>query len=132
MEQIKHDPFITKLLEKIPSSHRDSFSSDQLLALKAALGARSWGKHKVDLRGTLRFWRWQYYFVFLFGLNSRDLTRREQDLTLMAKAIGISLFILFSVITGLLFIYLIKSAMGIDLFPNFHLGVWDWFIANFQ
>lgn len=34
---------------------------------------------------------------------------------------------LFSVLTGLLLLYLLKSALGIDLVPGFSLGIWGWF-----
>jgi len=36
----------------------------------------------------------------------------------------------FSVLLGLAVIYLIKSALGIDLVPGYHLGLWHWFQDN--
>ena len=48
-----------------------SFSDEQLLALKVALGGRTWGSHTLDLRFTLKWWRWQYYCVLLAGRNRR-------------------------------------------------------------
>lgn len=121
------DAFIIGLKERLPEDLRDSFSAEQLAALKVAFGARQWGSHPVDLRGTLRVWRWRYYFVFLAGRNRRDLTRAQQELSLTAKALGMSLFLMISLVIGLLFLYLIKSALGINLFSNFSLGLWDWF-----
>ena len=70
---IHADPVITKLLDKVPQDMRTSFSMEQLLALKVALGGRTWGAHAVDARFTLKWWRWQYYFVFLAGRNRRVL-----------------------------------------------------------
>ncbi|MCG6508060.1 hypothetical protein K6U15_15045, partial [Vibrio parahaemolyticus] len=29
-------------------------------------------------------------------------------------------------------LYLLKSAMGIDIFPNYSLGIWDWFKGLMQ
>ena len=58
---IQTDPVITKLLDKVPADMRSSFTSEQLLALKIALGGRTWGAHAVDARWTLKWWRWQYY-----------------------------------------------------------------------
>jgi hypothetical protein len=121
------DSFVIGLKERLPDDLKDSFTPEQLSALKVAFGARKWGQHSVDLRGTLRLWHWRYYFVFLAGRNRRDLSRREQQLSRMATAFALSLFLLFSVMLGLLVLYLVKSALGIDIFPNFSLGIWGWF-----
>lgn len=123
----EQDPFITGLKERLPDDLRDSFSAEQLDALQVAFGARQWGRHSLDLRGTLKLWRWRYYFVLLAGRNKRDLSRAQQELSLTAKAIGVSVFLLVSLVLGLLFLYLLKSALGINLFSGFSLGVWDWF-----
>jgi hypothetical protein len=124
---IRQDPVILKLLSKLPSSQHASFSDDQLLTLKAALSGRSWGVHAVDLRWRLGFWRFNYYFVFLAGRDQRELTRREQELAILAKALLLAGFTTFSILLGLLVLYLLKSAMGIDIFPGFSLGIWGWF-----
>lgn len=124
------DSFVIGLKERLPDDLKDSFTPEQLSALKVAFGARKWGQHSIDLRGTLRLWHWRYYFVFLAGRNRRDLSRREQQLSRMATAFALSLFLLFSIMLGLLVLYLVKSALGIDIFPNFSLGIWGWFKAN--
>jgi len=123
----KADWFEKGLLQRVPSGIRDSFSEEQLSALKVAFGARKWGKHPIDLRGTANIWRWRYYFVFLIGRNNRSLSNREKRLSLLLKAALMSAFIMFSTLLGLLVIYLIKSAAGIDIFPGFSLGIWGWF-----
>ena len=46
---------ITKLLDKVPADMRGSFTPEQLLALKVALGGRTWGAHALDLRLTLKW-----------------------------------------------------------------------------
>jgi predicted nuclease of restriction endonuclease-like (RecB) superfamily len=58
---------------------RSSFSDEQLLALKVALGGRTWSAHALDARWTLKWWRWQYYVVFLAGRNKRALSARERQ-----------------------------------------------------
>lgn len=40
---LRTDPGVAKLLEKVPANMRGSFSDEQLLALKVAVGGRSWG-----------------------------------------------------------------------------------------
>jgi len=70
-QSIQTDPVITKLLDKVPSEMRGSFSDAQLVALKVALTIGS--------------------------------------------------------VLGVLILYLVKSALGIDLIPGFSFGVWGWF-----
>ena len=124
---IHTDTLIVKLLEKVPADMRGSFSVDQLVALKVALGGRTWGAHALDLRWTLKLWRWQYYFVVLAGRNMRMLSVRERQLQRLSLAIVLTVFLLVSTAVGLVVLYLVKSALGIDLLPGFSLGLWDWF-----
>jgi hypothetical protein len=128
---IQSDPVITKLLDKLPADMRGSFSDAQLLALKIALGGRTWGAHALDLRFTLKWWRWQYYFVLLAGRNRRTLTEREKRIQRLSMALLLAAFLLFSTAVGILVLYLLKSALGIDLLPGFSFGVWGWFQQEF-
>ena len=66
----------------------------------------------------------------LAGKNRRELSRLEQQVGRATMALMFALFITFSVLSGLLILYLIKSALGINLFENFSLGIWSWFKAN--
>ena len=61
------------------------------------------------------------------GRNYRNITRQEQLFSAFAVAIFFTLLITFSVLLGILVLYLIKSALGIDLIEGFSFGVWDWF-----
>ena len=61
------------------------------------------------------------------GRNRRDLTRREKQLSAITFALFIAAFIGASTLFGLLVLYLIKSALGINLFEGFSLGIWGWF-----
>jgi hypothetical protein len=128
---IRDDPFVRGLVAKLPGQSAASFSDEQFLALKTALGGRSWGAHVIDLRWTLSFWHWHYYFVFLFGRNRRDLTRREREIQRIALALMLTGFVTVSTLFGILVLYLLKSAAGIDLIPGFSFGVWDWFQREF-
>jgi hypothetical protein len=127
---IQSDPAIAKLLDKVPVDMRGSFNDEQLLALKVALGGRTWGAHAIDFRWTLKWWRWQYYFVFLAGRNRRVLTDRERTIQRLAMATALASFLIFSGLLGILMLYLVKSALGIDLIPGFSFGVWGWFKAD--
>ncbi|WP_415890382.1 3-phosphoshikimate 1-carboxyvinyltransferase [Neptuniibacter sp. SY11_33] len=125
------DWFEDGLMKRLPDDLQDSFSQEQIDALKVAFGARKWGKHPVDIRGTVNIWTWRYYFVFLMGRNQRSLSRRERQISLMMKTFFLFVFLMFSTVMGLLVIYLLKSAAGIDLFPGFSLGIWGWFKGTF-
>jgi len=124
---ISSDPFIKGLLARVPQENRDSFSDAQLLSLKIALSGRKWGRHAVDVRGTFGVWRWKYYYVLVCGREQRALTRRQENIARTVNALFMLTFLSFSVLLGLLVLYLIKSALGIDLIPGFSLGIWGWF-----
>lgn len=128
----RHDPFIAGLKERLPEELRESFTEEQLEALKLAFGTRSWGKHSVDLRSTVKFWHRRYYFVFLAGRNYRQLSRLEQELSLLGKATVLAVILLACGLVGLLLLYLLKSALGIDIFPDYSFGVWTWFKGLFD
>ncbi|NVK56579.1 MAG: 3-phosphoshikimate 1-carboxyvinyltransferase [Alteromonadaceae bacterium] len=132
--QVKDEAAIKNLLSRMPTSVATSFNEEQLIHLKLALAARKWGKHKVDIRGTfpVPFMRSRIYYVFLMGRNFRELSRREQVVSAFSVAVFITLFITFSVLMGLLVLYLIKSALGINIFKDFSFGIWDWFKGLWQ
>ncbi len=127
-DDIRQDPAIAKLLERMPPDVQHSFTETQLSYLRVALGARQWGKHKLDLRGTVGLGRWRYYYLLVAGRNKRTEHRRHKA-GLLVKAVLISLLLVVSTMFGLLLLYLLKSALGIDLFSDFSLGIWHWFKA---
>ena len=124
---IQADPVIEKLLDQVPADLRGSFTDEQLLALKLALGRRPWTTHPVDIRWTLKWWRWHYYFVFLAGRNRRILTDREQAIQWFVMVAMLAVFLSFCAGLGILVLYLLKSALGIDLISGYSFGIWEWF-----
>ena len=108
------------------------FSEAEVAALERALDKRQRKAHRVDLRGSVKFWRWHTYFVFLSGVDQRTPSRREQELARRGKALLLISVITVSMLFGLLALYLIKSALGINLFPGFSLGIWGWFQGTFM
>jgi hypothetical protein len=132
--QIKDEPSIRKLLSRIPDDVAKSFSDEQLLHLKVALGSRKWGKHKIDFRGTfiVPFISHKFYYVILLGKNYRDLTRSEKTISALTMSLFFSIFVIFSTLLGLFILYLVKSALGIDIIDGFSFGVWTWFKAVFN
>ncbi|MBX2807914.1 MAG: hypothetical protein KTR20_04710 [Cellvibrionaceae bacterium] len=125
---IRDEPDIKKLLARMPETTATSFSDKQLMHLKTAIGSRHWATHKVDIRGTLHipFTPWRYYYVILLGRNRRQLSQRERNVSALLNALIVLIFILSCSTLGLVFLYLLKSFVGIDIFPNFSLGLWDY------
>lgn len=128
-EHPKEDPIIHRLLSRMPKSIANSFSTEQLFGLREAVGVRGGRLHTVDVRPTLKipFVPWSFYFVFLLGRNRRSMTDHERysaALMLLAQAL---VFVLGFISFVLLVLYLLKSALGINLFSQFSLGIWDWF-----
>ncbi len=133
-KSIRQDPLIAKMLKRSPSDIADSFTDAQLNAIKQALGPSTWGGHFLDSRGTFKFpfIKWRFYYVLLLGKNKRAYTRREKRISLVMMITTVTGFILFSMLFGLLALYLLKSALGIDLFPDTSLGIWHYFKSLFN
>ena len=129
--ELINDTGLRKLLERMPKRIQDSFTEEQLANIKIAIGARTWGNHAIDVRSTMKFFRYRYYYVFVAGRNRRELSARERRIGLLMQASILAMFLTFSAILGVLVLYLVKSAAGIDIFPHFSFGVWGWFKASF-
>lgn len=125
-------PLLEKMLAHMPVHVRNSFSDDQITHLSKAMGDSRHVVHPVDIRWTFNFWRFNYYFVFLAGRDRRVLSRRQEKFFRTSELTALFSFLTFSTLMGLLILYLVKSAMGIDIFPNFSFGVWDWFKTEYM
>ncbi|KAA8601450.1 hypothetical protein F0Z19_1177 [Vibrio cyclitrophicus] len=123
MPAITKDPAIINLLNRMPKHVQASFSDEQLSHLKVAIGARQWGKHALDCRGVIKFFKYRYYFVILAGRNRRELSQAEKKASRVAQAIVVTI----SLFTILLILYLIKSVLGINVFEGFSFGIWSYF-----
>lgn len=115
------------MLSRMPQDVADSLSEEQLSHIRNAIGAREWGRHSVDLRGTIKLFRWRYYYVVLAGRNRRTLSDKELRTATLLNATLLVTFITISVLLGIIVLYLIKSAIGINLIEGWSLGLWDWF-----
>ncbi len=131
-EALLNNKPLKKALGKMPEAVQDSFTNEQLEGIKSALEASAWKKHAVDIRSSISFFSYHYYCVFIAGRDQREMSRDEIRFKRLMYLTFFSLFITFSTLLGLLVLYLIKSAMGIDIFPNFSLGIWTWFKGAFN
>lgn len=124
---IPTDHFIAQLNERLPKAVVDTFTADQIAALKLAFGAKKWSKHPIDLRDSFRFFRWRFYFVFVAGRDKRNLSERRYKLMKWVELSLIAGYLIVSMILGVFALYLLKSALGINIFSDFSFGVWSWF-----
>lgn len=125
------DPYTATLLQSLPPEVARTFTSEQIAALRQVLLQRN-GRtgHLIDIRGILPLFFTQYYFVFLFGKDRRQETQEVLMERRQAVREGTSRLFLTTLLSLFLFVFLgflfamlygIKSALGINLFPNFHL-----------
>jgi hypothetical protein len=125
---IRKDPDIMSLLSRLPQETASLLTDTQLSHLKVAIGSGQYRKHKVDLRGTLPvpFFTYRIYFVLLMGRNIRSLSRQEKSIAVTSMLLLTVIFLVFSATLDLVIIYVLKSALGINLFEGYSLGLWDW------
>jgi hypothetical protein len=116
------------LLSRLPVETAAVFTDIQLSHLKVAIGSGQYRKHKVDMRGTipLPFFPSRIYFVLLMGRNVRSLSRQEKSIAVTTMLLLTVIFLVFSSALGLVIIYVLKSALGINLLEGYSLGLWDW------
>jgi hypothetical protein len=119
---------------RIPSEVQASFTEEQLDNISSSLRQQNQKNHWLDVRPTVRipFMPWSFYIVVLAGRNHRFMSKREQRMAAQILILSIVSGIIILSVSGLLVLYLLKSAMGINLFSDFSLGLWDWFIEKWE
>lgn len=130
MYRIKHDAarpsHLERLLASMPPDVADSFTEEQLDSINRSLTSAHWQQrsHSLDLRFTFRLWRYRYYLVLLGGRNRRALSRLQYQLGRLWLALAVMVFMMLCMLLGLTGLYVVKSALGVDLFSAFSLGLW--------
>jgi len=125
---IREDPDIMSLISRLPVETASVLTDSQLSHIKVAIGSGKYRKHKVDIRGTfpVPFYPSRIYFVLLMGRNVRSLSRQEKSIAVASMLLLTVLFLMFSSALGLVIVYVLKSALGINLLEGYSLGLWDW------
>ncbi|SPJ33589.1 3-phosphoshikimate 1-carboxyvinyltransferase [Kushneria phyllosphaerae] len=123
------DPAMQALLKRLSPSIANSFTTEQLIALASIVGARGGRVHAIDVRTTIKlpFVPFSFYLVFLMGKNRRTLNATEQYIAVFSMLLLIALTVIFLTCFIVIVLYLLKSALGIDLFSGYSTGLWDWF-----
>lgn len=86
-------------------------------------------RHRIDIRKSFPFFGTRYFMVFLLGRDLRKRLRKESALTRVVMTFLILFGVLFATLCVLLTLYMIKSALGIDLIHDYHVGIWDWWLS---
>ena len=129
---IRKDPSIKSLLARLPGDLQGSFSDDQLEGLKVAIGNRDWKIHPVDIRTSFGLFGKRYYMVFVAGRSRRGAGRLQKMIFRKAEVFFISFIIMLIIIAATFLLYILKSAMGLDVVSGQSFGVWDWVQALFK
>lgn len=97
---------------------------------EAVITANLASRHPVDFRRSFPFLHRRYFVVFLLGKDVRKRARETSTIGRIFSTVGIMLGVLFCILSVLLALYMIKSALGIDVFNHFHVGIWGWYIEH--
>ncbi|WJG23677.1 hypothetical protein [Vibrio furnissii] len=131
---VKENKTVTQFYHALDKQVAAELTDTQKQAIEHAI--KSVGlvhRHGVDVRKSLPWFGKRYYLVLLMGRDRRHQLRPSESK--WANFVVTSLMIVgLLALLGLSFLalYLIKSAMGIDIFPNYSLGIWDWFKGLMQ
>ena len=96
---------------------------------KAVIAITLASRHLIDIRRSFPFFGKRFYLVFLFGRDLRQQHRQESTLSRILLTFLLLIGVLFVTCCILLTLYMIKSALGIDVFQHFHVGIWDWWLS---
>ncbi|HIF9245008.1 TPA: hypothetical protein ACX6R4_002624 [Photobacterium damselae] len=128
----KQQKVIEQFYKLLDDNIEESLSYEQRTAVEDAITMLSVASmHKVDIRKSFPFWGKRYYVAFLLGHDLRKSSRNESSLWALFISVLIVIGGITTVSLAILSLYLIKSALGIDVFHNFSFGVWDWFKSLF-
>lgn len=106
----------------------NELTNEQKKSIERALISTGLGSNnRIDIRKSVSVFNKRYFFVFLLGRDFRQQLRHESPFALFMMTLlsALGIMALFSLV--ILTLYLIKSALGIDIFHNFSFGIWDWF-----
>lgn len=122
----KADAYTASIMARIEPGVRATLSEAQERALIEALMVRGGRRHLIDVRRTLPLYFASFYLVFQFGRDKRMGQRRvEHGRRLRAALAGNIMFFIFAIspliVFALIGLYFLKAALGIDIFPDFHL-----------
>jgi len=120
------DAYAASVLANIDPKVRASLTDEQVQAIGRALATRHGkGAHLLDTRGLIKTYFATYYYVLQFGRDRRMGRRRtDYERGMKARMLGNVIFFLMAIspliLLGLVGLYFLKAALGVDLIPDFH------------
>lgn len=122
---------IERFYQALDEETAASLTPAQKTALEdAVLAITLTTRQRIDIRRTVSFFGRRYFYVLLVGRDRRRMPRRESTLGRLAISVLVVFWLLFCAVSIFITLYLIKSALGIDIFKNFHVGIWTWLIEH--
>ncbi len=127
------DPYTHAVMQRISPGIRASFSPAQMSAIEEAIrGGRIKKEHPIHVRLSLPLLFARYYLVVLIGRDRRLGTQRaeaKRKHTLSVSGVLLFLFLTVSpvLVIIMLILYALKTTLGIDLVPEWHLKDLLWF-----
>lgn len=122
------DAYTQHIMSNIPPEVFSTLNIVQIQAIESAISSNApFRKHPVDLRGRLSFFFIRFYFVILVGRDRRNSSRNKEDARrAKAKSLSLATFLyaLICMVAPVMFLtlYLLKTFLGIDIFPDHHLS----------
>ncbi|MEG1210276.1 MAG: hypothetical protein RSE29_04050 [Leclercia sp.] len=125
----RHPVIIDRFYEVLDEDVNAQLTAEQKEEIESAIISITLAsRHKVDIRKSFPFFGKRFYMVLLLGRDLRIRTRPESKLSRVLVTFMILFATLFFLFCILLTLYMIKSALGIDVFHHFHVGIWDWWL----
>lgn len=122
-------PVIERFYAHLDEQIAEELTPEQKAGVENAILASTLAaRHQIDIRRSFPFFSKRFYLVFLFGRDLRRQHRQESTLSRILLTFLLLIVVLFVTCCILLTLYMIKSALGIDVFQNFHVGIWDWWL----
>lgn len=122
-------PVIERFYAHLDEQIAEELTPEQKAGVENAILASTLAaRHQIDIRRSFPVFSKRFYLVFLFGRDLRRQHRQESTLSRILLTFLLLIAVLFVTCCILLTLYMIKSALGIDVFQNFHVGIWDWWL----
>lgn len=121
--------FYQALDEKTAATLTDAQKQD---VEQAVLTITLTSRQRIDIRRSFPFFGRRYFYVFMAGRDMRRYPRHSSVAGRLLVSLLLVFALLFFLTSIFITLYLIKSALGIDIFNNFHVGLWTWLIDHQQ
>lgn len=121
---VEPNSLLIRLFAHTPPEFAATFSDEQIAGLNAALVDADTRYHAIDYRTSISFFGIPFYITFLMGRERRSRERLAMEGQTQVHRIAIAHVVLTLMIALSCFaaiaciLYLVKSAMGIDLFDG--------------